>query len=158
MKKVLLFVFIGISTLSNAQSSIQPNVGFNFWKIADFDIQSYMEFGVQYELGITDQLGLDLGVSYNTSADLDGFIQLSLGGRYNFNELNDGAFVGVGVGYGFLEGYNTIEFGSNFGYSIPLGPGSLNPSIGLGYLSFGSDGFRLGGLHIPLNVSYSIVF
>ena len=103
MKKVLLFVFIGISTLSNAQSSIQPNVGFNFWKIADFDIQSYMEFGVQYELGITDQLGLDLGVSYNTSADLEGFIQLSLGGRYNFNELNDGAFLELDLDMDFLR-------------------------------------------------------
>ena len=160
MKKLLLILFIGLSTFSNAQSSIQPNFGFNLWNLSflgESDMTSYMEVGATYEHGLSDQLGINAGASYNFADNLDGgFFQLSLGGRYNFNELNNGAFAGAGFGYGFIEGGNYMEFGANFGYSIPLGPGSLNPNVGLGYMSVGSDGFRIGGLHIPINVSYSI--
>ena len=162
MKKLLLLTFLGFSTFSIAQSSIQPNFGFNLWNISvfgDSEMTSYLEAGVMYEHGLTDQLGVNSSVSYNFSDNLcDGFLQLGLGGRYNFNELNDGAFAGVGFGYGFIEGGNYMEFGANFGYSLPLGPGSLNPNIGIGYMSVGSDGFRIGGLHIPINLSYSISF
>jgi hypothetical protein len=163
MKKGYLILMLGALFFNKnvtAQSSIQPNFGFNIWKISGLDMLSYLEVGAVYEHSLNDNLGLNAGFSYNFSQGSSlnsGFIQLSAGGRYNFNELNDGAFVGAGLGYGFIDGGNYLEFGANFGYSLPLGPGSLNPSIGLGYLSVGSSGFRLGGLHVPLNLSYSIV-
>ena len=58
MKKLLLILFIGLSTFSNAQNSIQPSFGFNLWNLAESDMISYMEVGATYEHGLSDQLGI----------------------------------------------------------------------------------------------------
>jgi len=163
MKKVILICFLFCFGFSKAQNmSVQPNFGFNLWNLSFFDeseLLTYMEAGATYEYGISDNLGVSAGASYNFSEDLDGgFTEITIGARYNLNKLNDGFFAGACYGYGFLEGANFMEFGVNAGYSIPLGPGSLNPNIGVGYASYGVEGFRFGGFHIPINVSYSIMF
>ena len=66
-------------------------------------------------------------------------------------------FFGVDLGFGFAKGSNIFNFGANVGYSIPVGKGSINPNISLGYLSNFGGGFSLGGFFLPINVSYSIL-
>lgn len=160
MKKTLLFISLTLSSAGFAQNSIQPNFGLNIWRPGGLgnDIGSFFEVGVDYEHGVSDQFGLNGGLSYNFSRNslIGGFLELNAGARYNLNELNDGFFVGGDFGVGFTEGANIMTFGANLGYSISLGNGSLNPNVSLGYMSFGSNGYRFGGLFIPLNVSYSI--
>jgi len=164
MKKLFFIITTNLVLLVNAQHSIQPNFGNNLWMYGSgygsSGITSYIELGAQYEYALNNNLGLDAGFSINIGSSGYGgvFSQISFGGRYNFNQLNDGFFAGALLGIGFSDGANLIEFGPNFGYSLPLGPGSLNPSIGLGYLSWGADGYRFGGIHMPFNVSYSYSF
>ena len=162
MKKIIFVISIGLSSCVFSQSSIQPSFGVNIWSPGGLDngVGTFLEIGADYEHGVSDQLGLNAGVSYNFSkSSLDGgFIKLNAGGRYNLNELNDGFFIGGDLGFGFTNGINIITAGANLGYSIPLGNGSLNPNISLGYMSMGSEGYRFGGLYFPINVSYSICF
>jgi hypothetical protein len=162
MKKLIFALSIGVSTCVLSQSSIQPSFGLNIWSPAGLSngISTFLEIGADYEHGVSDQLGINGGISYNFSQNSlnGGFIKVNAGTRYNLNELNDGFFVGGDLGFGFMSGSNVITAGANLGYSIPIGNGSLNPNISLGYMSMGSGGYRFGGLYFPINVSYSICF
>lgn len=80
-----------------------------------------------------EKLGAQIGGAYRFDQKLsDGYFQIVGGVRYNFNQLNEGAFVGATYGLGLIDTGSTIhEIGSNAGYSIPAGPSSLNLSLGL---------------------------
>lgn len=163
MKKLITFFCLALATGGFSQNSIQPSFGFNIWnvKLGGFgsSTSTFFELGADYEHGLTDQFGINGGASYNFGSDLSnggGFFKINAGGRYNLNELNDGLFLGGDLGLGFRENSNVMTFGANIGYSIPVGNGSLNPNVSIGYMSSGSNGFRIGGFYLPINISYSI--
>ncbi len=165
MKKVFFAMFISFASLAYSQSSVQPNIGLNIWtpSLGGFGSAtvSFFEIGADYEYAIKEKIGVNAGASYNVAFNNNGtgggFFELNVGGRYNLKKLNDGLFFGADIGLGFAQSSTFFNFGANVGYSIPLGNGSLNPNLSLGYMSNSSGGFGIGGFYLPINVSYSIL-
>jgi hypothetical protein len=166
MKKIFFAIFISIASLAYSQSSIQPNLGLNTWTPAfgsmGFVTTGIFEIGADYEYAIKENIGISGGASYNMSFNSygrgGGIFEINAGGRYNIKKLNDGLFLGADIGLGFPKGGSTIfNFVANVGYSIPIGNGSLNPNVSLGYMSNSKGGLSLRGIYLPINVSYSIL-
>jgi hypothetical protein len=160
--KRFLLLMIGLSMLSTLSAqNIQPYLKYNILSTKVLNTrttQGFIEIGGDYEHLLNDNLGLNGGVSYNLSTQSGGskFVSLNLGGNYYFNEQNNGFYAGANFGYGFFKNGSYIEYYAKAGYSIELGNGSLKPHIGIGSASFGSNGFRVGSLLIPIGVAYSI--
>ena len=158
MKNLFLsLALISLAMVSYGQRIIKPSLGYNSWSLGDGVSISFIELGVDYEHVVNENVALTGGLSYNLENDyIDGFVSLNLGGTYHIDELNNGFFAGGSFGYGFIDDGNIQELIAKVGYSFPLGNGIIHPSIGLGNMSVGGDGFRFGGLIIPINVSYTI--
>jgi hypothetical protein len=144
----------------NAQS-IQPYLKYNIWSTKVLNSRSnqgFIEIGGDYERIINDKIGLNGGVSYSLSTQSGGnkFFSINVGGNYYLNDQNEGLYFGANFGYGFYKNGSYLEYYAKAGYAIELGNGSLKPHIGIGSSSFGSNGFRVGGLLIPIGVAYSI--
>jgi hypothetical protein len=144
----------------NAQS-IQPYLKYNIWSTKVLNSRSnqgFIEIGGDYERIINDKIGLNGGVSYSLSTQSGGnkFFSINAGGNYYSNDQNEGLYFGANFGYGFYKNGSYLEYYAKAGYAIELGNGSLKPLIGIGSCSFGSNGFRIGGLLIPIGVAYSI--
>ena len=144
----------------NAQS-IQPYLKYNIWSTKVLNSRSnqgFIEIGGDYERIINDKIGLNGGVSYSLSTQSGGnkFFSINVGGNYYLNDQNEGLYFGANFGYGFYKNGSYLEYYAKAGYAIELGNGSLKPHFGIGSSSFGSNGFRVGGLLIPIGVAYSI--
>ena len=161
MKKTILILSITFLSFTNcySQHSLKPSMQYNIWNIGGFSPPS-MEFGVDYEYGVNNQLGISGGLSYTTwMANYYSSTMLSINGGlvYYFEQLYDGMFLGGNLGFS-LSGHSYVEIIPRFGYSVELGQGTLNPSIGIGHASLGESGYRFGGLLIPIGASYTISF
>ena len=161
LKNILLaFIFLSFTFTMKAQS-IQPYLKYNIWSTKVLNSRSnqgFIEIGGDYEHILNDKIGLNGGVSYSLSTQSEGnkFFSINAGGNYYLNDQNSGFFAGVNFGYGFYKNGSYLEYYAKAGYAIELGNGSLKPHVGIGSSSFGSNGFRVGGLLIPIGVSYSI--
>lgn len=160
--KSLFFTMIVFSMISTLKAqSIQPYLKYNIWSkkvLNSRTSQGFIELGGDYEHLLNDKIGLNGGISYSLSTQSGGnnFFSFNVGGNYYLNDQNDGFFAGANFGYGFYKNGSYLEYYAKAGYAIELGNGSLKPHIGIGSCSFGSNGFRVGGLLIPIGVAYSI--
>ena len=160
--KSLFITVIVLSMISTSKAqSIQPYLKYNIWSYKVLNSRSnqgFIEIGGDYEHILNDKIGLNGGVSYSLSTQSGGnkFFSINLGGNYYLNDQNNGFFTGANLGYGFYKNGSYLEYYAKAGYAIELGNGSIKPHIGIGSSSFGSNGFRFGGLLIPIGVAYSI--
>ena len=160
-KKILFILTLLFIAYQGNTQSIQPYLKYNIWSTKVLNSRSnqgFIEIGGDYERIINDKIGLNGGVSYSLSTQSGGtkFFSINAGGNYYSNDQNEGLYFGANFGYGFYKNGSYLEYYAKAGYAIELGNGSLKPHIGIGSCSFGSNGFRIGGLLIPIGVAYSI--
>ena len=82
MKKTILILSITFLSFTNcySQHSLKPSMQYNIWNIGGFSLPS-MEFGVDYEYGVNNQLGISGGLSYTTWMADYGGTMLSINGN-----------------------------------------------------------------------------
>ena len=150
MKKLFLIalIFIGFTTLSNAQTISENAIGL---RLGDSDGMG-AEVSYQHALGENNRLELDLG--WRNGNDYDAF---KLTGLYQWVFLLDGSFnwyVGAGGGLASFDGKNNLnndsqtsifvagDIGIEYNFDIPLQLSlDMRPE-------FGNNDFTLSLIHI----------
>jgi len=171
MKKItILGLVLGLVLSSFGQKNqITPYSTMSY--LWTFQFKWYNDIGVVYERELTENILVNGGISFlNLLNDDLSMFTYRLGGTYHIIDTKKGLFAGldfqrgVDIGAGNISGDNFSQdfnisyviLNAKLGYSIPIGPGALKPSIGIGQMNV--VGWGISALYLPVNVCYGIWF